>query len=343
MKRWLESIWYRASPPPAWLQPLSRLYAWISNRIATSKKAAARHLPVPVIVVGNIAIGGTGKTPVTLWLVQELLRQGRRPGVVSRGYGGVGPFPREVSPESPTGACGDEPVLLAARSEAPVVVAPDRVAAAQLLLQQYPQTDVLICDDGLQHYAMARDFEICVVDASRGFGNGWLLPAGPLRELPERARGVQLLLVNGGDARSYGAQAERFDLRIIEAINLQSGESRPLASFAGGEAASIAGIGNPQRFFDALRSAGLSTDEHAFPDHYIYRAEDLFFAGDAPLLMTEKDAVKCQAFAQPNWWQVPAQLCFEPSAEARIRAQLQSLLAGAAPAGVHRSVAEFDE
>ncbi|MDB5988536.1 MAG: tetraacyldisaccharide 4-kinase [Nevskia sp.] len=336
MQRWLERIWYRDTPPPGWLRPLARFYAWLSTRIAARKRAHAQHLSVPVIVVGNIAIGGTGKTPVTLWLVQELLRMGRRPGIVSRGYGGVGPFPREVSAESATSECGDEPVLLASRIDAPVIVAPDRVAAAQLLLQQYPQTDVLICDDGLQHYALARDFEICVIDGARGYGNGCLLPAGPLRETKARAQAVQLLLINGGDTAPYGERAERFDLRIGEAINLLSGEARPLTAFADSGAAAIAGIGNPQRFFAALRASGLEVDEHGFPDHYVYSPEDLFFAGDAPLLMTEKDAVKCQVFARPNWWQVPAQLQFGEAAAARIRAQLQALLSSTAAAGVHQ-------
>jgi tetraacyldisaccharide 4'-kinase len=331
MQRWLENIWYRTAPPPGWLQLLSRIYAWISQRSAAIKLKQAQHLNVPVIVVGNIAVGGTGKTPVTLWLVQELLRQGYQPGVVSRGYGGVGPFPREVCAESATSECGDEPVLLASRMDVPVVVAPDRVAAANLLLQQYPQTDVLICDDGLQHYALARDFEICVIDGTRGYGNGWLLPAGPLREMPARAQNVQLLLVNGGAAETCGEHAVRFDLRIANAINLRSGESRPLSAFAGNHISAIAGIGNPQRFFAALREIGLNIDAHDFPDHYVYSAEDLFFAGDAPLLMTEKDAVKCTAFAQANWWQVPAELCFSEAAMVQVRERLKNVLPKLSP------------
>lgn len=335
MKRRLETLWYRAAPPPRWLRPLSRIYAWVSARRAVQRRATAQRLPVPVIVVGNIAVGGTGKTPVVLWLIDELLRQGRHPGVLSRGYGGRGPFPREVMADSDPSASGDEPVLIALRARVPVAVAPDRVAAGRFLLANHPQIDVLVCDDGLQHYGLARDFEICVIDGARGFGNGWLLPAGPLREPPVRAAQAQLILVNGADAAGFGAQAERFDLNICEAVNLANGEVRALRGFAGTQVEAIAGIGHPQRFFDSLRAAGLSIRGHEFADHHVFRAAELRFADEAPLLMTEKDAVKCRSFARPNWWQVPAQLGLAPEAEARVRARIVEAVrtASAAPRG----------
>lgn len=325
MRQWLERVWYRPAPPPLWLRPLSALYGALAARVAQRRQQAAQRLPVPVIVVGNISIGGTGKTPCVLWLADALRQLGRHPGILSRGYGGSGPFPLLVTAQTDPTLCGDEPALIAQRSGLPMVVAPDRVAAGRALLQAHPDVDVLICDDGLQHYALARDLEFCVVDGARGFGNGWLLPAGPLREPVQRAAGAGLVLVNGAPAEPYGTQALRFDLALGSAVNLCSGERRALAAFAGQPVDAVAGIGNPARFFQALRAAGLDVHEHAFPDHHTYRPEELRQAGGQPLLMTEKDAVKCRAFAQPHWWSVPAELQLAPAAEQRIRALLQPL------------------
>lgn len=326
MKRWIERTWYRAAPPPLLLRPLARLYGAVSGPLAQYRRQHAQRLPVPVIVVGNIAVGGTGKTPCVLWLVDALRELGRQPGIVSRGYGGAGPFPRLVQAGDGPALSGDEPVLLAQRAGVPLAVAPDRAAAARLLLQAHPAIDVLVCDDGLQHYQLARDLEFCVVDGQRGHGNGWLLPAGPLREPPARAGQAALILVNGGEAAGFGERALRFDLCIGTAVNLLTRESRPLASFGGGMVHAIAGIGNPERFFSGLESAALTLRRHAFADHRTYAAADLAFGDDRPVLMTEKDAVKCRAFAQAHWWAVPAELQFEGDGSERVVRVLKAAL-----------------
>jgi tetraacyldisaccharide 4'-kinase len=311
MRLWLERIWYRREPPPWFLRSLSLLYRGIAGRLAAKARASAQRLPVPVIVVGNIAIGGTGKTPCTLWLVDALRAMGRHPGILSRGYGGSGPFPRTVAAMDDPAVCGDEPVLMVARSGVPVVVAPDRVAAGRFLLERYPQVDVLVCDDGLQHYRLARDLEFCVIDGQRGFGNGFLLPGGPLREPIERTLGVAMLLVNGADAVPFGPEAIRFDLMADSVINLRSGERRALAEFRGRTVNAVAGLGNPGRYFECLRMQGVLVVEHAFPDHHHYVPADLDFGSAMPLLMTEKDAVKCRDFAQDHWWMVPVEARFD--------------------------------
>jgi tetraacyldisaccharide 4'-kinase len=330
MKGWLERVWYRSAPPPLWLRPLSRAYAAVAARLAAWRRRQAQRLPVPVIVVGNVAVGGTGKTPSVLWLVDALRQAGRHPGILSRGYGGRGPFPMLVTPESDPASCGDEPVLMAQRSGVPLAVAPDRLAAGRLLLDRYPQTDILVCDDGLQHYRLARDLELCIVDAARGYGNGWLLPAGPLREPPSRARAAALILVNGGDPAPFGPSAIGFRLETAAAVNLLSGERRPLTAFSGSAVHAVAGIGNPLRFFDSLRAQGLQVREHAFGDHHAYSPGELAFGDALPLLMTEKDAVKCRRFAQAHWWAVPAELRFMDQGAARLQAELQALLQGQA-------------
>jgi len=287
-------------------------------------------LPVPVIVVGNIAIGGTGKTPVTLALIERLQALGARPGVLSRGYGGVGPFPLLLSSETSALQAGDEPVLIARRTGVPVCVAPSRLQAGRHLLAAHPEVDVLLCDDGLQHLALVRDLECCVVDGRRGHGNGHLLPAGPLRENPARMRQCDLVLVNGGDAAPYGAQALRFDLLAEHAVALHTGERRPLSAFSGHMVHALAGIGNPHRFFDLLTEHGMTVNGHAFADHHIFKVSDLEFAGGAPVLMTEKDAVKCRDLRQLSdrslWW-VPVNAVFSQGAHERVQECLRSLLA----------------
>lgn len=326
MRDWLEQVWYRAEPPPLALRPLSLLYAVVSRPLAQRRQHRAQRLPVPVIVVGNIAVGGTGKTPCVLWLVEALQSLGRRPGILSRGYGGAGPFPRLVRAGDDPRLCGDEPALLAERAQVPLAVAPDRAMAGQLLLAAHPDLDVLICDDGLQHYQLARDLEFCVIDGQRGYGNGWLLPAGPLREPPARALQAAAILVNGGPADRYGDQALRFDLQTDMAVNLLTGERRSLREFGGGTVHAVAGIGNPGRFFDGLRGHALTLREHPFADHHRYAASDLDFGDASPMLMTEKDAVKCRGFAQSHWWSVPAELRFAEQGAGRLRKILQNAL-----------------
>lgn len=323
MKAALEARWYQASPPPLWLRPLAALYGAIA--IARRRRAQPASLPVPVVVVGNISVGGTGKTPFVIWLVGTLRAAGWRPGVISRGYGGRAPqYPYRVQVDSDPAFSGDEPLLIAQRSACPVVVAPDRHAAAQALLAA-ESVDVIVADDGLQHYALARDLEICIVDGARGLGNRALLPAGPLRELPSRLREVDLVVVNGDGWNEPELQPLRMRLRTQHARSLLDGIERPLADFAGQRVHGIAGIGHPPRFFDGLRAQGIDVIEHAFADHHAYRATDLQFGDGLPLLMTEKDAVKCRAFAAAGWWSVPVTAELSSTDTARVRELLDTL------------------
>lgn len=326
MKDWLQAVWWRAAPPPAWLRPLSGAYAAVADARARSQTRGALRLRVPVIVVGNVAVGGTGKTPVTLALVGQLKALGRRPGVISRGYGGSGPFPARVTADSDPCVVGDEPVLMAARSGVPIRVAPDRVAAGRALLAAHPDVDVLVCDDGLQHYRLARDLELCVIDGARGHGNGWRLPAGPLREPTTRAANCALQLVNGGNPQAYGNNALRFDLRADRLRPLLGQGEQALSDWSGRAVHAVAGIGNPERFFAMLRGMGLQVEPHVFPDHHAYRAADLDFGDARPVLMTEKDAVKCAGFADGRLWQLPVTAVFEPAAEGRMTQCLQAAL-----------------
>lgn len=313
----IERIWSGRSPLYWLLIPLSALYGLVTFLIRQSYRRGWRkswRAPVPVIVVGNLTAGGNGKTPVVIWLVEQLQRRGYRVGVVSRGYGGKAErYPLLVADDVTTAQAGDEPVLIYQRTGAPVAVAPQRRLAVEALLARYP-LDVVITDDGLQHYALARDIELVVVDGIRRFGNGWWLPAGPMRERESRLGSVDAVIVNGGVARD-GEIAMRLTSGM--AINLLTGETCSLKQLS--NVVAMAGIGYPQRFFTTLRDAGVRISrEAAFADHQNYQLEQLQTLTadeDQPLLMTEKDAVKCRAFARRNWWYLPvdAVLC-EPQA-----------------------------
>lgn len=255
-------------------------------------------LPVPVIVVGNITAGGAGKTPLVIWLVEALRRRGYRPGVISRGYGGAGAGVREVGPDASAQQAGDEPVLIRRRTGAPVFVGRDRVAAAQALLAT-GACDVIVCDDGLQHYRLARDLEIAVVDR-RGTMNGWPLPAGPLREPASRLSTVDAVVANGWE----GPAPFRMTLAGDRFVRLGDAATCGPAELAGRRLHAVAGIGEPQRFFDHLAALGLRVEGHAFPDHHPYGAADLAFEGDA-ILTTEKDAVKFPGLAILPVWVLP--------------------------------------
>lgn len=328
IRRWLERRWYRPAPPPVALRPLAALYGSIAERIAGQRKQAAVTLPVPVIVIGNIAVGGTGKTPLTLWFVDTLRELGWRPGVISRGYGGrAQAYPLRVTAATDPAQCGDEPALLARQSAVPLAVAPDRVAAAQLLLDS-GEVDILIADDGLQHYRLARDLEICVIDGARGIGNGALLPAGPLRERPARLAAVDLVVINGAQRAPLPALAVApiaMALDLGTARSLTGAQQRPLAAFRGGRVHAVAGIGNPQRFFDALSAAGLSVIPHPLPDHHRCSEVELAFGDGLPVLMTAKDAVKCEGFVLPQLWSVPARARLSPADGARVRELISKL------------------
>lgn len=304
--RWLEDAWYKEMYLSALIMPLSLLYLdviRVRRWLYSVGMIKSTRLPVPVIIVGNLTVGGTGKTPLVVWLVELLRQQGYRPGVISRGYAGkVEQAPLIVSADSDPGKVGDEALLLARRCQCPVVVNPNRPAAAQHLLANF-DCNILISDDGLQHYALQRDIEIAVIDGQRRFGNGYCLPAGPLREPQSRLQQVDLIVSNGDTAELEGEW--QMQCRGQELINLVSGERQPLADFKADSCRAIAGIGNPQRFFTQLADAGLNCETIAFPDHHAFVAADLDFKDGKPLLMTEKDAVKCRAFAQANHWYLP--------------------------------------
>ncbi|MGZ8153607.1 MAG: tetraacyldisaccharide 4'-kinase [Methylovulum sp.] len=305
LSRWAQDIWYKDPFIGVWLMPFGFVFADIVRfrrflyRLGLLKKHT---LPVPVIVVGNITVGGTGKTPLLIWLAEFLVQSGFKPGIISRGYGGQAEaWPQWVDAESDAAKVGDEAVLLRRHSGCPVVVGPIRVDAAKLLLRQAECT-VILSDDGLQHYALNRDIEIVVVDGERRFGNGYCLPAGPLREPVSRLQEVDLIVVNGEKS-----EANEFSMQISgnTAVNLVTKEQKSLREFAGVACHAVAGIGNPERFFKLLEAAGLSCDTHSFPDHYPFQRGDLDFKDDKPILMTEKDAVKCTAFASDRCWYIP--------------------------------------
>ncbi|HBG94374.1 MAG TPA: tetraacyldisaccharide 4'-kinase [Chromatiaceae bacterium] len=311
-----ESVWYAESPImrriSALLAPLGWLYCGLSSLRAQAYGYALLRTEspgVPVIVVGNLTVGGTGKTPLAIWLVEHLRHRGLRPGLATRGYGGKHNGVHLVSPDADPSCYGDEPVLLAKRAGCPVVVGRDRAAAAQLLANAQG-CDLIVTDDGLQHYPLRRDIEILVVDGTRGFGNGRCLPAGPLREPLTRASRVDLTIVNLGSNAEHAQWATDAAMCMLllpgDAVNLQDErQSRALSGFRDQSITAVAGIGNPSRFFAMLRQHGLHIIERAFPDHYRFSAKDLARLSQGPVLMTEKDAVKCRIWASKEHWYVP--------------------------------------
>ncbi|MGH8671077.1 MAG: tetraacyldisaccharide 4'-kinase [Burkholderiales bacterium] len=311
--RLIQGYWPRDTQTPAaagrWvLLPLSVLFGWLAGlrrKLYRCGVLSSVKLPVPVVVVGNISVGGTGKTPLTISLAEFLMSQGFHPGVVSRGYGGSARVPCIVTSDSDPALVGEEPVLIASRLACPVWVGRDRVAAARALLAARRECDVLISDDGLQHYPLRRDMEIAVVDGERGFGNGHLLPAGPLREPVERLNGVDALVINGPTRVPIMGSAKRYTMLLRGELfhNLDDPKLAVSAShFAGKKIYAIAAIGNPGRFFSHLRGLGLDFQERAFPDHHALRADDIAMSGAQVVLMTEKDAVKCSWFADGQCW-----------------------------------------
>lgn len=308
---WLQRRWYEPRPPLGLIPfaGLFRLAVAIRQAVYRRGWKTAGRLPVPVIVVGNLTVGGTGKTPLTIWLVEFLRASGYKPGVVSRGYGGRKQNkPLAVGADSDPDEAGDEPVLIARRTGCPVYVFPRRAEAGRALLAAH-DCDILIADDGLQHYALARDVEIAVVDGERRFGNGFCLPAGPLREPVARLNTVDLVVCRG---RAEDGEY-LLSLDSDEAVNLFDDTlHKPLPGFVGEKLVVVAGIGFPQRFFTGLKQAGLSFEERPFPDHHRYIREDLG-PEDAQVLMTEKDAVKCRGFGDGRLWAVPLKAQLPPS------------------------------
>jgi tetraacyldisaccharide 4'-kinase len=311
----LTRAWLSRSALACALWPVSQLFRAVAASRAALYKAGmlkAERLPVPVIVVGNIFIGGTGKTPLTIWLAEALRAAGFRPGVISRGHGSSSEHPREVTAASSAADVGDEPLLIARRAACPVVVGRARAEAGKALLAAHPEVDVLIADDGLQHYALARDIEIVLFDA-RGVGNGWLLPAGPLREPPSRRRDFTVVnapAITPALARAVGGQPYRMHLVGDHAERLaQPGQQLALAQLAGKRIVAAAGIGNPGRFFAMLRAAGLAFEELPLPDHHDFLDAPFDHLEADVILITEKDAVKCRQLENlkndPRLWVVP--------------------------------------
>ena len=320
MSAWLLRRWY--SPHPVWfLIPLAWLF-WLLSGLRKTAYAlgifSTAKLPVPVIVVGNITVGGTGKTPFVIWLAQELVKRGRKPGIVTRGYGGDSTQPRAAQADSDPKQVGDEALLLVRHSGAPVVVGRDRVGAAEFLLKS-GSVDVILSDDGLQHHRLPRCHEIVLLDGSRGLGNGWLLPVGPMRETEARLSHVQVVIKQVPGGRFTWPDALRMRLKADTAVSLQAGERRPLSSFTGQAVHAVAAIGNPQQFFATLASQSLKVDGRALPDHAGLSAADLSFDDALPVFMTEKDAVKCAGLDLPRHWYVEASAVFEAADAAQIR------------------------
>ncbi len=312
--RWLQAA-YAGSPWLRALRPLEALYRLVVERRARAYAEGRRDVwraPVPVVVVGNITLGGTGKSPLVAWLARHLQERGWSPGILSRGYGGHSAhYPLCLADETPAAACGDEPRMLADQTGVPVVVDPDRPRGARRLLEE--GCDILLSDDGLQHLGLGRDLEILVVDGHWGLGNGRCLPAGPLREPAGRLASVDAVVVNGEPRRALSIDHHGMRLAPTAWRPLAGGERRPVAPppFAG-EVHAVAGIGRPARFFATLRGLGLAVRPHPFGDHHRFTAADLAFGDDLPVVMTAKDAVKCRDLAGPDTWVLEVEAAPEP-------------------------------
>jgi len=337
LEDWLNKRWYPAADgggtsrtPLPLLAPLELAFRQGSRLRKLRNKPAP--LPVPVIVVGNITVGGVGKTPLVAELGRWLQERGRKPGIISRGYGGRAKhYPYNVSAQSHPLESGDEPLMLHLMTGLPVMVSPKRAEAAEALIAQH-QCDVIISDDGLQHYGLWRSMEICVVDGQRGLGNEHLLPRGPLRESPERLDSVDMVVVNGepsplvesqcGDRADYVMELmpslwHQFNLDQTSTLKLESGPEI-------GPCHGIAAIGNPQRFFNALRNLGYTVMEMSFPDHHQFSQQELQLDGVTPVIMTMKDAVKCRDLWQGHWWALEAQAELPDLFYQRIHQHLES-------------------
>ena len=324
----LQRAWYRGHPMLGLLAPLESLY----RRVVVAKRRRFLEgrldiysAPVPVIVVGNITVGGTGKTPLILWLIDHCRSRGLKVGVVSRGYGAQPPsLPWRVTPEQAAAEAGDEPLLIVQRTGVPLMIDPDRSRAVRTLLET-ESLDLILSDDGLQHYRLARDLELVLIDAARGLGNRRCLPAGPLREPVERLQSVDAVLLNGAAEDAESGYA--FGLRPTALVELSSGAAWSLEHFpAGQQLHAVAGIGNPQRFFATLEALHWRPIPHPFADHAAYSREQLQFSPSLPVVMTEKDAVKCRAFAPPGWSYLQVQAEPSPAFVAWFDTQLTRLL-----------------
>lgn len=323
----VNQIWYGRSVLKWLLWPLTIVFAgviWLRKQAFRLGLKKSQQLPVPVIVVGNITVGGSGKTPTVIYLIELLRQHGYKPGVISRGYGAKFEGCRVVHPDSRAEDVGDEPAMIAARTKVPMVVGRKRVDAAFTLLAGY-DVDVIICDDGLQHYALQRDIELAILDGERLLGNGMLLPAGPLREPKLRLDDVDFVINNGGYAAKgeWQMDLEPAGLHSISANVIWAEKPDPFMKVA-----AMAGIGNPQRFFDTLHHLKYRVEiTKAFDDHQAFKLEELTqFANELPLLMTEKDAVKCREFAKHNWWYLAVNAKLTPEFDQKLLTRLQHVV-----------------
>ena len=330
---WLVRSWYQRSAIKP-LIPLHLLYKHLvkkrRNTFLGGKKESYKS-PVPVIVVGNITVGGTGKTPFVVWLVERLKEEGISASVVSRGYGGKSKnYPLIVDDHTSVSESGDEPSMLFKRLGSPVVVDPCRPEAIKKAISTF-NPDVIISDDGLQHYAMQRDLEVVVVDGERGLGNGYCLPAGPLREPPERLNTINYIIRNGGQQNSlHDLKLPIFEMVLKPTclVNLVTNEKKPTSWIQSQKCHGVAGIGNPSRFFKTLRDLGANVVEHPFPDHHSFKESDFSFSGDntLPVVVTDKDAVKVKNFSKPHYWKLLVGAVVSKELEEALMKDIKALL-----------------
>ncbi len=333
LANWLTQQWYQRHPIRWLFTPLSasyRIIIWLRRQAYHFGYFKQHQLSVPVIIVGNLTVGGTGKTPFVIWLAQQLIEAGYTPGIISRGYGGkTFDTPQLVTASSNPSELGDEPVLLAQRTACPVVIFPQRVVAGEMLLDT-TSCDIIIADDGLQHTALKRDLEIVIVDGVRQFGNQHCLPVGPLREPLSRLKSINFLVLNGGNH----PHAHHMQLHADALINLADPTRRQkLSDFAGQTIHAIAGIGHPERFFQQLREHKIIVNVHPFPDHYPYQQSDFKLLDNHPIIMTEKDAVKCQSFASNNMWFLPVTAQLDADFSNQLMRQIKSFNKKESPNG----------
>jgi len=323
----IEHYWYHQNLVSWLLLPLAGLYCLlISLRIKLYQLGWLKsyRAPIPVIVVGNLTVGGTDKTPLIIWLTRWLKSQGLRPGIISRGYGSkAGYYPYEIKSFSTAEETGDEPLLLQNRTGVPVVIGPDRQADIEKLLAEH-DCNIILSDDGLQHYRLQRDIEIAIVDGTRGFGNGFCLPSGPLREPVTRLNRVDMIMVNGGGDNQLAFKVIPGEVYSVGG----SCEQLQLDAFAGQKVHAVAGIGNPQRFFDLLQQHQVEIIPHVFRDHHQYHEYELDFADELPVLMTEKDAVKCRRMQLKNLWYLDIDIQLSDIAKQRLQHLLEQVQDG---------------
>lgn len=301
----LTKIHYSKSLVSLLLLPLSAVFLLISfirKTLYQFNFLKSFKLKIPVIVVGNITSGGTGKTPLIIYLANELKKNGYRPGIISRGYGSKTEGVMEVSQKSDVAEAGDEPMLIQKHTHLPVFVSKDRVLAAKALVKKYAKTDVILSDDGIQHYRLRRDLEVLVIDGTRKFGNGYLLPAGPLREFRSKLKTVDAIVCNHKKVID-GSYLMKYKGHFL--INLKTNKKIHLNNLSLKNIHAIAGIGNPDRFFDYLKTFNIVFNSSAFQDHYKFSKKDFRDMNDKNIIMTEKDAVKCQKFSRNNFWYLP--------------------------------------